>query len=175
MSDLSPETQLKIASIMEEIKDSDLDIDTKEFYSQKILQAKACANGSKDKIDDMSKVLLNQTIFQIRTELRLKKNVSEIVEGSLSNCEEKICKKFENLLSEKFEELKSMFAEHVKTKHAEDNQDKENEKERIANLSIKDRLVLKIMEQPFMSIVFVAYIIFEKIGWDNVGKMFTLF
>lgn len=92
MGELSADLELKINGVMEEISDCDLDIDEKIFLKEKVLQAKACANGSTNKIDDMSKVLLHSTLHQVKSEVRLPAKISKVVREELRETEKNIAR-----------------------------------------------------------------------------------
>ncbi len=90
MGVLSADTELKVKNIMDEIEHSDLQYDEKTFQQEKILQARACANGSADKIDDISKVLLQSAIHEVKTEIRLPSKIRNVVREELAETEKNI-------------------------------------------------------------------------------------
>jgi hypothetical protein len=90
MGDISEELKVKINNVLGEIEHSDLTFDEKTAYQQKVIQAKNCANGTKDKIDDISKVLLNASLHQILAEIRLPKKISTVVRSELKDMEKNI-------------------------------------------------------------------------------------
>lgn len=90
MGDISEELNAKISNVMAEIEDSALSYDEKTALQQKVIQAKKSANGSQDKIDEMSKVLLNSTLYQVTSEIRLPKKISSAVRNELDQTEKNI-------------------------------------------------------------------------------------
>jgi Na+-translocating ferredoxin:NAD+ oxidoreductase RNF subunit RnfB len=90
MGEISEELNIKISKVMEEIEESELSFDEKATLQQKVIQAKKCANGSQDKIDEMSKVLLNSTLHQITSEIRLPKKISSAIREELKDTEKNI-------------------------------------------------------------------------------------
>lgn len=92
MADLSADLEMKIQSVMEEISVCDLEFDEKSFLKEKVIQARACANGSTNKIDDMSKVMLHSTLHQVKSEVRLPAKISKVVREELKETEKNIAK-----------------------------------------------------------------------------------
>lgn len=120
MSTLSDEMEMKITNVVTEVDEADMDFDEKTFLYEKILQAKACANGSTDKIDDMSKVLLHSTLHQVKTEVRLPVKITKIVREELAETEKKIIAGVKTIINDSIQShAKECWAKMVEIKNQE--------------------------------------------------------
>jgi len=186
MSDLSPDLELKISNVMDEIHACDLEFDEKTFLQEKVLQAKACANGSTNKIDDMSKVLLHSTLHQVKSEVRMPAKISKLVREELKETEKNIAKNtveaINNHTNECFRRMESFQSQFVPEKNIhcigcdgkgagdgeEDTTDETKEKKTapFGLRWIQDLIIKYPIQAGFLLIV-----LFERYGLENIIKL----
>lgn len=80
---LDPQTQVKIDSVRAAIEHSNLTYEMKEYYHDYLTRAAQCANGSANKIDDMSKVLLSVVMGLTMRELTASEELRAIIREEL--------------------------------------------------------------------------------------------
>lgn len=190
MGDLSADLEMKIQSVMEEISECDLDFDEKAFLKEKVIQARSCANGSTNKIDDMSKVLLHSTLHQVKSEVRLPAKISKVVREELKETEKNISKNMvdaiNNHTNECFRRMESFQSQFVPSQSLhcsgckggtgtgdgdieEDIEIETSKEKKSAFLSIA-WLKMIVSKYPIQTgVLFV--ILLEKYGLENIVKL----
>lgn len=185
MSTLSDEMEMKITNVITEVDEAEMDFDEKTFLYEKILQAKACANGSTDKIDDMSKVLLHSTLHQVKTEVRLPIKITKIVRDELADTEKKIIAGVKVIIDDSIQaHAKDCWTKMVEFKNKELNEGKDaciackgeagtgtEEEKKSSSWAVRwFRDMAK--ESPIITAV-ILIIFIEKVGFEPIITLFS--